>query len=70
MKNLTFIISKSDNYFTASCIDENIITQGKNFNLLLNNIKEAVELHFEDVKSKKFISPFTLVYSDVFEYVK
>lgn len=70
MKNLTFIISKSDKMFTAVCNSENIITQGKSFDLLIKNIQEAMELHFEDSKKSKILSPFTVIYSDMFEYVK
>jgi predicted RNase H-like HicB family nuclease len=38
-------------YWCARGIGEDIFTQGKTFDELIENIKEAVALHFEDDKS-------------------
>jgi predicted RNase H-like HicB family nuclease len=38
-------------YWCARGIGEDIFTQGKTFDELIENIKEAVALHFEDNKS-------------------
>ena len=75
MKNLTFIISKSDKFLVASCAQEAIITQAKSFDSLIESIEEAVSLHFENVHSKiktrsrKILSPYTGVYSNIVQNV-
>lgn len=44
-KIITFQISKGeDGYYVAAANDVGIFTQGKTFELLLRNIREAVEL--------------------------
>jgi len=51
---LTFIIKKEDKFWTAKCNEEDIFTQATSLDTLMANIKEAVELHFEDeIKEKK-----------------
>jgi len=52
MKNIIqFSIKKGeDGYYTASANDYFIVTQGKTFEELMGNIKEATELHFEDAQ--------------------
>ena len=52
-ETIKFKISKSDNYYTASAVDFFIVTQGKTFDELIYNIKEATELYFEDENLKK-----------------
>lgn len=49
MKNIIqFSIEKGqDGYYVASAIGHFIVTQGKTFEELLNNIKEATELYLE-----------------------
>lgn len=59
MKNIIqFSIEKGqDGYYTASANDFAIITQAKSLEDLMKNIREATELHFEEVEEKKeFIS--------------
>ena len=50
MKNIIqFSIGKGqDGYYTASANDFAIVTQAKNFEALIKNIREATELHFEE----------------------
>ena len=69
MKNLTFVISKSDKFLVASCSEEPIVTQGKTFDKLLSNIEEAVSLHLENSGSKKILSPYTVIYSNTVQNV-
>lgn len=51
MKNIIqFSIEKGqDGYYTASANDFAIVTQAKNLEDLMKNIREATELHFEEV---------------------
>ena len=51
MKNIIqFYINKGEKYYVAQGIDLPIVTQGKTLDELMNNIKEAVELHLEGEK--------------------
>lgn len=43
-----FEIYNDGEYWCARGIGEDIFTQGKVFEKLIRNLKEAVELHFED----------------------
>ncbi|MBI2482031.1 MAG: type II toxin-antitoxin system HicB family antitoxin [Candidatus Vogelbacteria bacterium] len=53
MKNIIqFHISKGEKYYVAEGVDVAIVTQGKTLDELALNIKEAVELHFEDENAK------------------
>lgn len=45
-KKLTFEVSFGGGWYTASCINAFIVTQGKTFKSLEKNINEAVALHF------------------------
>ncbi|MDP2593026.1 MAG: type II toxin-antitoxin system HicB family antitoxin [bacterium] len=48
MKNIIqFTISKEDGFYTASGVNAPIVTQGKTFEELTANIREAVLLFFE-----------------------
>jgi len=40
-------VSKGDKYYVAEGIDLPIVTQGKTLDELVQNIKEAIELHLE-----------------------
>lgn len=42
-------VYKDGEYWCARGIGEDIFTQGKTLDELMDNIREAVELHFEDV---------------------
>jgi len=41
-------ISKGEKYYVAEGVNLPIVTQGKTLDELVDNIKEAVELHLED----------------------
>lgn len=42
------IIEKEENWYVAKCIDNNIASQGKTIEDALKNLKEAIELYYED----------------------
>ncbi len=49
MRNIIqFSISQDDGMYTAESINAPIVTQGATFEELQDNIREAVELYFED----------------------
>ena len=39
------IIQKEENWYVAKCIDNNIVSQGKNIEEAIKNLKEALELY-------------------------
>ena len=49
---IKFEIYNDGKYWCARGIGEDIFTQGKTLDELLENIKEAVEIHFEDILKK------------------
>ena len=53
-------------YYCGRCLDFDIFTQGKTLDELVHNLKEAIQLHFEDdseIRSQFEASPsiFTLM---------
>lgn len=42
------IIQKEENWYVAKCIDNNVASQGKTVEEALKNLKEAIELYYED----------------------
>lgn len=42
------IIQKEDDWYIAKCIDNNVASQGKSIEEALKNLKEAIELYYED----------------------
>lgn len=48
MKCFHAVIWKEDKWYVAKALEVEIVSQGKNEKKALNNLKEAVELYFED----------------------
>ncbi len=44
----TIIIQKEENWYVATSIETNVASQGKTIDEALDNLKEALELYFED----------------------
>lgn len=42
------IIQKEENWYVAKCIDNNIASQGKTIEEAIKNLKEAIELYYEN----------------------
>jgi predicted RNase H-like HicB family nuclease len=63
-KKLTFKVEYEDGWYSASCLEAFIVTQGKGFKSLEKNIREAVELHFsEEIEAKKLKPIISLNYT-------
>jgi len=45
---VTVIIQKEENWYVSKCIENNVASQGKTIEEALSNIKEALELYYED----------------------
>jgi len=50
MKSTRFnvIVQKDDNWYVAVCVDNSVASQGKTIEEALDNLKEALELYYED----------------------
>ncbi len=48
MKEFDFAVWKEDKYFVALCLNVEVSSFGKNRIEAIKNLKEAVELYFED----------------------
>jgi len=44
----TVMISKEDDWYVAKCLENNIASQGGTIDESLSNLREALELYFED----------------------
>ena len=44
----TIIIQKEENWYVAKCAENNVASQGKTLEEAVENLKEAVELYYED----------------------
>ena len=42
------IVQKEEKWYVAKCLDNNVTSQGKSIEESLENLKEALELYFED----------------------
>jgi predicted RNase H-like HicB family nuclease len=43
-------LTKEDSWYVAKCIENNITSQGKTLEKAIANLKEAIELFYEDEK--------------------
>lgn len=53
-KVINISIYKGDKYLVAEGMNIPIVTQGKNYDELMDNLKEAIELFFEDEDLSKY----------------
>ena len=44
----TIIIQKEENWYVAKCAENNVTSQGKTLEEAVENLREAVELYYED----------------------
>lgn len=42
------IIQKEENWYVATCIDNNVTSQGRTIEESIKNLKEAIELYYEN----------------------
>lgn len=47
---VTVLVQKEDNCYVAKCIENNVASQGKTIEESLSNLKEALELYYENEK--------------------
>ena len=44
----TIKIEKEENWYVATCLENNIASQGKTIDEAMNKVKEAISLYYED----------------------
>jgi len=53
----TVIIKKEEDWFVATCLENNVASQGKTIDEATENLKEAIALYYED-ETEEIILPF------------
>jgi len=53
----TVVIQKEEDWYVAKCIENNIASQGLTIESSISNLKEAIELYYEDLKPENIVSP-------------
>jgi predicted RNase H-like HicB family nuclease len=52
----TIIIKQEEEWFVATCLENNIASQGKTIDESITNLKEAIALYYEDEKVEEINS--------------
>jgi predicted RNase H-like HicB family nuclease len=47
----TAVISQEDEWYVAQCLELDVASQGESQETALNNLREALELHFDEPRS-------------------
>lgn len=50
----TVIVVKEEDWYVATCLENDVASQGKTIEESIDNLKEAVELYYEDEGSNEF----------------
>ena len=45
---VTTVIQQEDDWYVAKCLENNVASQGRTLDEAMGNLKEALELYFED----------------------
>ena len=45
---VTVLIQKEDNWYVSKCVENSVASQGKTIEEAIANLKEALELYYED----------------------
>ena len=52
----TIIIKKEEDWFVATCIENNIASQGKTMDEATENLREAIALYYEDEEERNIVN--------------
>lgn len=69
MTTFTAVLHKEEDMYVAKCPEVGTVSQGKNIEEALNNLKEATELYLEECPIENKSKPLMTVF-EVTEYVK
>ncbi len=53
---VTVIVQKEEEWYVAKCIENSVASQGKSIEESLSNLKEALELYYEDDRPDNIVS--------------
>jgi len=69
---IQFRVYRGEKYYVAECVDLPILTQGKTLDEVVENIREAIELHLEgkDLKELGISQHFAFLINMELEYAK
>ena len=45
---ITAVIQQEENWYVAKCLENDVASQGKTIDEAMSNLKEALELYYED----------------------
>jgi predicted RNase H-like HicB family nuclease len=48
MKNIKYVVYREDKYYVSQCLNVDVSSFGITLNAAMDNLKEALELYFED----------------------
>ena len=54
----TIRIEKEEDWYVATCFENNIASQGKTVDEAMENLKEAISLYYEDETNKEELNSF------------
>ena len=52
---VTVVIQKEENWYVAKCLENSVASQGKTVEEAMVNLKEAVELYYEDMPQESYL---------------
>ena len=58
----TIILRREEDWFVATCLENNIASQGKTIDEATENLKEAISLYYEDELEENLIFPNKQIY--------
>ena len=57
-KTFTVTIMQEEDWFVAKCVENGVASQGENIEEAIGNLKEAIELFYEDEQIPEFSQTF------------
>ena len=54
----TIIIEQEEEWYVATCLENNIASQGKTIDEAMSNLKEAISLYYDDETNKEELSDY------------
>ena len=62
---VTVIVQKEEDWYVAKCVENNVASQGKTIEESIENLREALELYYEDMTPENPNSPTFVTTMDV-----
>ncbi len=62
---VTVIVQKEEDWYVAKCVENNVASQGKTIEESIENLREALELYYEDMTPENQDTPTFVTTLDV-----